>query len=78
MEVRDVPRGEAASADSGRITINTLPNGKFGFTGHVRSRNAMAHTVSQDAFDSEDAALAHAVDWAEDNDVRVLYVERPT
>lgn len=30
MEVRDVPRGEAASADSGRITINTLPNGSSG------------------------------------------------
>ncbi len=77
MKVHDVPRGQAASEDSDRITINALPGGKFGFTGHTKNGSVTAHAVSPDEFASEDEALAAAADWAEDNGAEVLYVERP-
>jgi hypothetical protein len=54
MEVRDVPRGDAAPDGTDRITINTFGDGRFGFTGRCKLGDVTAHTVSPNMFDSED------------------------
>ena len=77
MEVRQLARGEKAPEGSDYITLNVLESGKSGFTGTRRTGNVDAHSVSPNSFGSEEEALDAALQWAEENGLKVLYVERP-
>lgn len=77
MEVHELAPGEHGPEDSDRVTINVLANGKAGFTGKRKIGNVTSHAVSPNSFDTEEEALAAAVDWAQETGVEVLYVERP-
>jgi hypothetical protein len=77
MEVHELAPGEQAPEGSDRITINVLANGKVGFAGIRLMGNVNHHSVSPNSFDTEDEALAVALTWAEENSVKVVYVERP-
>jgi len=78
MEVHHLAAGEHAPEDCDHVTINILRSGKSGFTGVRKMGNVNSHTVSPNSFDSEDEAVAAALIWAEENDVKILYVERPS
>jgi hypothetical protein len=51
-------------------------SGKASFMGIRMSGRVAAHTISPEDFDSQEKALEAALEWAEDNGVEVLYVER--
>ena len=76
MNVHELPAGEHGPEHSDRVQINVLASGKAGFTGVRQMGNVTAHSVSPNSFDTEDEALAAALAWAEENNVKELYVER--
>ena len=77
MYVHQLPPGEKAPDHSDRVIINSLPSGKFGFSGIYQSGDVEAHTVTANDFDTEEEALNAALSWAEPKQIDTLYVEHP-
>lgn len=77
MEVRELPRGERASDDTDRATINVLPSGKAGFTLVWQAGTVTAHVLQGNDFPDESAAFEAAKRAAEERNIEVLHVERP-
>lgn len=76
MEVRHLPAGERAPLDSDRIVLNVRSSGETAFIAVRKMDKANAHMVSPNTFESEELALAAALDWASENGVELVYVER--
>jgi hypothetical protein len=80
MEIVRLKPGERAPDDSDRVTVNSLPSGKHGFTGVTATREerpAAVYAGSENALPSYNEAEEAGIAWAEQHEIAILYVERP-
>ena len=77
MRFHELAPGKRSPIGSDYVTLDLQPDGRAGFTFTRRSGVVDTHSVSPQIFETEYEALKAAIDWAEQNGVEVLYVERP-
>ena len=78
MEVRELAPGEHGPEESDRVRLTQLvEDGKYSFIGLRLKGSVTDHTVWTDSFGTEHEASTAALIWAEENGVKLLYVERP-
>ena len=77
MEIRHLTAGKSAPEDADRVTINTLPSGKAGFSGVVLTGSVSANFVHANDFDTPEDAEREAIAIAAARGATLLYVEHP-
>ncbi|HEX8363759.1 MAG TPA: hypothetical protein VF603_00570 [Allosphingosinicella sp.] len=81
MQILRLRRGERAPDAADRVTINALPNGKYGFMGVTETRaeyparSLPIYAVAPNEWLSYEEAEAAAMAWAKDHAIEILYVE---